>query len=137
MSALYQLAVMGSPSDVQIAELEELISRAVGNFQLRLGHEIQWDVKPLAFNPSQQKSAAVVFFGGENAPLANIADLLHLGVPVLPVVSDVQNVGVEIPQLLQPLNCLAYNSGGSGRGLYIILCKRTIGRKLSPCPEPQ
>src|SRR5450830_1035490 len=22
-------------------------------------------------------------------------------------------------------------------GLYIILCKRTIGRKLSPCPEPQ
>ena len=23
------------------------------------------------------------------------------------------------------------------RGLYIILCKRTIGRKLSPCPEPQ
>jgi len=115
MSVLYQLAVMGSPSDAQIAELEELISRAVGNFQLRLGHEIQWDVKPLAFNPSQQKSAAVVFFGGENAPLANIADLLHRGVPILPVVSDVQNVGVEIPQLLQPLNCLAYNSGGSGR----------------------
>src|SRR5450830_1793993 len=23
------------------------------------------------------------------------------------------------------------------KGLYIILCKRTIGRKLSPCPEPQ
>jgi hypothetical protein len=23
------------------------------------------------------------------------------------------------------------------QGLYIILCKRTIGRKLSPCPEPQ
>lgn len=63
MAALYQLAVLGSPTDAQISELEEIVGTAVGMFNLRLGHEVGWEVRPEAFNPDQQRSSAAVFFG--------------------------------------------------------------------------
>lgn len=115
MSFLYQLAVLGAPSDEQADELEQIVAEAVQLFGLRLGHEVGWEVRLAAFNPDQQKSSAAAFYGGVNAPLANVAALLRRGIPILPVVSDAAQVAAEIPQLLQPLNCLAYNSGGAQR----------------------
>ncbi|EPO6700086.1 TPA: toll/interleukin-1 receptor domain-containing protein [Pseudomonas aeruginosa] len=115
MAALYQLAVLGSPTDAQISEIEELVRYAVGMFNLRLGHEVGWEVRPEAFNPDQQRSSAAVFFGGENPPLANVAKLLERGIPLLPIASDVNRVNAEIPELLRPLNCLAYAANGPQR----------------------
>ena len=92
MAALYQLAVLGSPTDAQISELEEIVGTAVGMFNLRLGHEVGWEVRPEAFNPDQQRSSAAVFFGGDNPPLANVAKLLERGIPLLPIASDVNRV---------------------------------------------
>jgi len=115
MAALYQLAVLGSPTDAQISELEEIVGTAVGMFNLRLGHEVGWEVRPEAFNPDQQRSSAAVFFGGENPPLANVAKLLERGIPLLPIASDVNRVNEEIPELLRPLNCLAYTANGPQR----------------------
>lgn len=115
MAALYQLAVLGSPTDAQISELEEIVGTAVGMFNLRLGHEVGWEVRPEAFNPDQQRSSAAVFFGGENPPLANVAKLLERGIPLLPIASDVNRVSEEIPELLRPLNCLAYTANGPQR----------------------
>ena len=110
MPSLYQLAILGAPSAAQISELENIVSQAVSMFNLRLGHEVGWDVCPKSFEPHQQRSAAAVFFGGENAPLANVAKLLERGIPLLPVASDVSRVNVEIPAMMQPLNCLAVAS---------------------------
>lgn len=115
MAALYQLAVLGSPTDVQISELEQIVGSAVDMFNLRLGHEVGWEVRPEAFNPDQQRSSAAVFFGGENPPLANVAKLLERGIPLLPIASDVNRVNAEIPELLRPLNCLAYTANGPQR----------------------
>jgi hypothetical protein len=115
MRALYQLALLGLPTDAQVSELEEVIAKAVGMFNLRLGHEVGWEVRPDEFNPDQQRSSAAVFFGGEAPPLANVAKLLERGIPLLPVATDVNRVSAEIPTLLQPLNCLAYTAGGSQR----------------------
>ena len=115
MAALYQLAVLGSPTDAQISELEEIVGTAVGMFNLRLGHEVGWEVRPEAFNPDQQRSSAAVFFGGENPPLANVAKLLERGIPLLPIASDVNRVSEEIPELLRPFNCLAYTANGPQR----------------------
>lgn len=84
-------------------------------FNLRLGHEVGWEVRPEAFNPDQQRSSAAVFFGGDNPPLANVAKLLERGIPLLPIASDVNRVNAEIPELLRPLNCLAYAANGSQR----------------------
>ncbi|HHH9302125.1 TPA: toll/interleukin-1 receptor domain-containing protein [Pseudomonas aeruginosa] len=115
MAALYQLAILGSPTDAQVSELEEIIGNAVGMFNLRLGHEVGWEIRPAVFDPDQQRSSAAVFFGGEDPPLANVAKLLERGIPLLPVASEVNRVSAEIPPLLQPLNCLAYTSGGAQR----------------------
>ncbi|MFZ5698241.1 MAG: toll/interleukin-1 receptor domain-containing protein [Pseudomonadota bacterium] len=115
MPALYQLAVLGNPSDAQVSDLQMILSHAVGLFGLRLGHEIGWEVRPADFNPDQQRSSAVVFYGAENAPLTNMANLLKRGIPILPVASDINRVPTEIPELLRPLNCLAYNAGGAQR----------------------
>ncbi len=115
MAALYQLALLGSPTDAQVSELEETVGNAVEMFNLRLGHEVGWEIRPAVFDPDQQRSSAAVFFGGEDPPLANVAKLLERGIPLLPVASEVNRVSAEIPPLLQPLNCLAYTAGGAQR----------------------
>ncbi|WP_081599080.1 toll/interleukin-1 receptor domain-containing protein [Tistrella mobilis] len=115
MPHIYQLALLGVPTDAQVSEIEEVIGKAVGMFNLRLGHDVGWEVRPEEFNPDQQRSSAAVFFGGENPPLANVAKLLKRGIPLLPVATDVTRIGAEIPTLLQPLNCLAYSAGGPQR----------------------
>lgn len=115
MTALYELAVLGVPSDTQIDELQKCVSQAILPFGLHLGYEVAWFVRPEAFNPEQQNAAAAVFFGGNNAPEANIHSLLRSAVPILPVVSDLTKVSDEIPHALRPLNCMAYNEGGAQR----------------------
>lgn len=108
MSALYQLAILGAPTDAQVSELEQIISRVVSMFDLQLGDEVGWEICPAAFNPDQQRSSAAVFFGGDDPALANVANLLERGIPLLPVVSNLSQVSSEIPDILRPINCLAY-----------------------------
>ena len=72
-------------------------------------------MRPSLFEPERRKAAAAVFFGAAEAPLANVESLLRRGVPILPVVSDITRVHDEIPTVLRPLNCLAYNVAGVQR----------------------
>ena len=81
MSFIYQLAVLGAPTAAQIAELETAVADAVSIFGLRLGQEIGWEIVPAAFTPLQQRSAAVVFFGGVGANHLSLPSLLRGGVP--------------------------------------------------------
>jgi hypothetical protein len=115
VTPLYELGVLGAPSQTQISELEHLVSQAVLHFGLRLGQEVAWQVSPEAFRPAQQRAAAAVFFGGIDAPQANLQDLIRKSIPVLPVVSDLTKVQNEIPLVLRALNCLDYNEGGTQR----------------------
>lgn len=115
MSPLYELGVMGTPSDQQIRELEQLVSQAIEKFGLRLGKEISWLVSPQAFTPEQKRASAAVFFGGKDAPQGNIESLLRKSIPVLPVVLDPTKVHEELPPALWSLNCLTYNLGGIQR----------------------
>jgi hypothetical protein len=112
---LYELAVIGAPSDAQVDELEQLLSRAAGLFGLQLGKDIAWLVRPEAFTPSRQRAAAAIYFGGVDAPQGNLEWLLHHAVPVLPIASDSTKVREEIPKPLQPFNCLSYNEVGPER----------------------
>lgn len=115
MPVLYQLAVLGGPSNEQVTELERIVAQTVQPFGLRLGHEVGWEINPATFEPDQQKSSAAVFYGANDAPLANVAQLLKRGIPILPVASATDNIAVEIPDLLRPLHCLAYSVGGAQR----------------------
>jgi len=129
MPELYQLALLGSPSDAQVSELEALVRTHVEMFNLQLGSEIGWMVRPPEFNPDQRKSSAALFFGGTNPPLANVASLLQRGVPVLPVPSDTTRVNAEIPEILRPLNCLGYNEGAGRVATALLECAGLLPRQ--------
>lgn len=130
MAALYQFAILGCPTTEQLVQLEGILKTAVERFGLRLEHEVELQVCPKAFYPEQQRSSAVVFFGGDNAPLANIANLLDRSIPILPIVSESSKVGREIPKLLQPLNCLSLASSGIERvGTALLECAGLLPRQ--------
>lgn len=61
MLPIYQLAVIGSPSDEQLRDLEDAVKTAVEMYGLRLGQEISWEIAPDMFTPNQLRSSAVVF----------------------------------------------------------------------------
>jgi hypothetical protein len=113
--ALYELAVMGSPSVPQIAELERCISEITNTFQLRLGHEIGWSVQPVHFVVNQKTPSAVVFFGEEGVPTPNLDAILGNGIPILPIASAEGRISVEIPDRLKALNAMTYAGHGAGR----------------------
>jgi len=111
MTALYELLVLGSPSQKQLADIEEIIERSVAMFNLHLGNEIGWIVCPDSFIPKKQVSTAAIFFGGDNHDFPILNNLMSRGIPVLPVVSEISKVETEIPLILRPLNCLVYTTG--------------------------
>lgn len=113
--ALYELAVMGSPSDAQIAEIDKFISEIIGAFGLRLGQEVAWTIRPTDFKVAQKTSAAVAFFGGVHVSATGIDALLRSGVPILPIASAKDHIGTEIPNQLKPLNCMTYTGDGPQR----------------------
>jgi hypothetical protein len=112
---LYELAVLGVPSDAQADELKQHISQVTELFGLRLGHEITWQVRPANFMPGQKTPAAVAFFGGAGVSEAGLDTLLATGVPILPVASADGRIGAEIPPKLKALNCLTYAGNGPQR----------------------
>ncbi len=111
MTFLYQLAVLGAPTEVQIHDFRECISTALEKFNLRIGHEVVLDIAPATFKPHQLQPSAAVFFAQENIDISNLDELLQRGVPVLPVVSDTKLRAKELPAILHPLNCLDYAKG--------------------------
>lgn len=111
--ALYELAVLGTPTKKQAEELQELVSKVVDSFGMTLGDEVGWRVFPDAFAPPRNLAAAAVFYGGPEALKQDVAPLLRGGVPILPVVSEVTRVREEIPETLRQLNCIAYGTPGA------------------------
>ena len=115
MPLIYELAVLGDPSDAQIGTLKANISRMLAPFGLRLGEEVGWSLQPPEFTPEPQRPAAVVFFGAPGVSPAGIDRILQNGIPVLPVTSAANRVHLELPNQLTALNCLNYAQDGPER----------------------
>ena len=112
---LYELVVMGDPSTEQLDDLKQYISQAIADFELTLGQEVSWLVRPDDYAPSTQRATAIVFYGSEVALTSENQSLIKHNIPILPVVSDLTNVDAEIPECLRFLNCLSYKDGGVQR----------------------
>jgi len=118
MAALYELAMLGEPTAIQIQELEQEISNIVTLFGLKVGHEVSLSVLPTAFAPDPQAASAAVFYGTSTVPdlqIKVVNDLLAGAIPILPVVSGLNTVGTTIPLSLRPFNCLDFLAGGTQR----------------------
>jgi len=112
MPALYELALLGTASQLQIDEIGTQLAELIAPFRLTLGSDVAWHVMPSAFAPSQTRSAAALFAGAPGASDAGLARLLRDAVPIIPVASRSENFQVEI---LRPLNGLSYLSDGPRR----------------------
>jgi hypothetical protein len=51
---LYQLALMGAPSDTQKSELERCLSTVIEPFGLHLGEEVALSICPTHFEPLER-----------------------------------------------------------------------------------
>lgn len=111
----YELAILGTPTPEQLAQLETCVSAAVAPFGLRLGEAVGWRVLPKEFNPAQTCSAAVVCFCSEGMETALLEQVLVRSLPILPVVSSLQRVGTEVAACLRRFNCLAWDEAGAQR----------------------
>ena len=88
--ALYELALMGSPSTDQVDALKQNIEEIVRPFGLSLGAEIGWSLSPADFDPPAKALAAVAFFGGPGVSDTGLAEVFRRGIPILPVVSKLE-----------------------------------------------
>jgi hypothetical protein len=113
--SLYELVVMGAPSDAQVEELRHHTSRVIEPFGLRLGREVAWSVLPGAFEPDQTAPAAAAFFGGAGVSDVGLSTLLAAGVPILPIASSDRLISAEIPAQLKVLNCMTVTGHGPER----------------------
>src|SRR5262245_28849485 len=113
--ALYELALMGAPSNEQVDELARYLSQVIEPFGLRLGQEVGWSIRSTDFEPSQRTAAAVAFFGGAGVSDEGLSAVLRKGVPVIPIVSAAGRFEAEIPLQLGALNGLTYATDGYQR----------------------
>jgi hypothetical protein len=114
--ALYELAVLGSPTEEQINSLKNHLAEAATSFQLKVGSDITLSIKPATFTPSNRAAAAAIFFGGLESIKIDIKEVLASeAIPILPVSSTAAARAAEIPPSLSALNCLFYDQAGSDR----------------------
>jgi hypothetical protein len=113
---MYEIAVLGAPSALQLADLEAGLRRVTDAYQLTYGADLRVLLHPDRFSPAQSCPAVAVFFGGPGGAAARISDILDpSSITVIPVASSERSVGAEIPHGLQHLNCILYDTQGADR----------------------
>ena len=115
MSHLYQIIVLGSPTDDLILQLQDHLSGFLASFGLKMGDEVGWIVNPNTIDSSQRIATVALYIGTPSAVSTHLKELLSNSVPILPVVSNLTRVKEEIPEIIQRLNCLSAKDTGVER----------------------
>lgn len=114
--ALYEIAVLGDPTEDQVNALKRSLEVAADQFKLRIGEDISLVIQPAEFRPNKRVAASAVFFGGTATVGCDITKVLDLqSIPILPVASTDTAVGAEIPLALRTLNCMFSDKVSSDR----------------------
>lgn len=112
--ALYEIAVLGDPTEEQVDLLTDGLKTAANDFQLTYGTDLLLHIKPHKFEPGDRSAAVAVFFGGPDVVATDLQ--VHFDtsrIPVLPVASSEKRVGAEIPESLRTINCLLYDKASA------------------------
>lgn len=107
---LYQLALLGTPTPEQAATLTATLSVMVAPFDLAINREISLAMGAENFDPDPRYPATAVYFGHNPPDTTSIDRLAALGVPIVPVVSDLAQFAAETPPSLRHLNGLALSN---------------------------
>lgn len=114
--SLYELAILGSPTQAQLEDITIKLAQAAENFQLKIDIDIRLTVNPETFSPDNKCASAVIFFGGKDSSNVDVYTVLNSKtIPVLPVATTIQSFSNEIPESLKSLNCMFYDKDGADR----------------------
>ena len=87
--ALYEIAILGAPTNEQVDSLKQHLAEAADQFKLKLGDDISIVIHPHEFRPNAHVAAAAVFFGGTASVDFDIGKVLDCrSIPILPVASS-------------------------------------------------
>lgn len=105
--ALYNLAILGTPTQAQLNEITEFITSTLNFFSLTLGRDVGWYVNTQV--PTSGYCAAV-YYADNLSSDAKLADLQSRGSPIIPVYT-----GTKLPDELRDKNWLSYQELGTPR----------------------
>ncbi|CAN7776188.1 toll/interleukin-1 receptor domain-containing protein [Cupriavidus necator] len=106
---LYQCAIFGAPTAAQVDALCGSIADALGEFGLQADTDYRVSVG-LDDRFCETATTVAIFFGGPGLEFAEYARLLRLSIPVIPIVSTIGRVAIELPACLHPINALALDA---------------------------
>lgn len=129
--ALYEIAILGSPTELQTQEFIERLELAAANFKLVIGEDIVLLQNPHQFRPVQRSAAAAIFFGGVGSIDIDVRQVLDPKlIPILPVCTSQDTLDAELPTALRALNCVFYDQEGPDRIFAALMsCVGLIPRK--------
>src|SRR5688572_22477766 len=98
---LYELLILGDPTQEQLAELKEAVSNAVECFGLNLGQEVGWSPKVVHYSSKQKTCRVAVFFASlltTNYTPALLKKIIQASTPILPILSRNEEVASVLPR---------------------------------------
>jgi hypothetical protein len=112
----YELALIGAPTSSQSSAVQQRLEDVLSTFNLHLGAEIGWSIGSSSSLMGDQKiPTAAAFFCEVGTSDAGLTELLGRGVPIIPVATEPGKIGIELPNLLKPFNCLTFSGDGPTR----------------------
>lgn len=104
---LYELAILGSPTEKERAALSTTIGEMIADFGLSVGAEVILHDSQSVANRDPRNAFAAVYFGGDKERDVHIADALRAAsLPIIPTVDHSGDFGAAIPPSLQFANGL-------------------------------
>jgi hypothetical protein len=102
--SIYELAILGSPTERELEALTATLTRLVNQFGLNVGHQITLHNSATVANRARAAAFAAAYFGTrDQTDLEVTRDLLRSSAPVIPTFS--QGIAV-VPDILRPINGL-------------------------------
>lgn len=103
--ALYEILVLGSPTDGQLAELHARVADVASAFLLNVPNEIAVLNGAATLTRNPKAATVALYFGGDpNIDVDKVDALEAAKVPVVPVVPDGASISKMVPTAIQPVN---------------------------------
>ena len=111
---IYQLGLFGSPTVAERGEIHDLVTAATRPLGMAIGNEISIVANPGDLLINTGRTSAAAFFVAPGASDEGFAELIHLGVPIIPVLRQ-GRMAREIPALFKHLNALDIGKNSTAR----------------------
>ncbi|HTO34052.1 MAG TPA: toll/interleukin-1 receptor domain-containing protein, partial [Pararhizobium sp.] len=105
--SLYELAILGSPTQTERQTLTTTLTSMVKDFDLHVGSDVMIRDRASVASRVPGNAFCAIYFGGDiGADLAVVQKLIEGSMPIIPTVGPQGDFGAEIPIPLQSANGL-------------------------------